>query len=157
MGMFARVTVAMAVMVLTALASQPASAVVRIANDAGGQIGPYLDRLATLRSSGESVIIDGPCLSACTLLLGVIPRERICVTSRASLGFHAAWKPDASGHKRPSPEGTKALWSIYPAHVRAWLTRRGGLKPNMIYLRGSELASMYTTCTPQSASAATAR
>ena len=60
--------------VLAALASQPASAVVRISNDAGGQIGPYLDRLASLRSSGQSVVIDGPCLSACTLLLGIIPR-----------------------------------------------------------------------------------
>ena len=69
--------------VLAALASQPAFAVVRIANDAGGQIGPYLDRLASIRSSGQSVVIDGPCLSACTLLLGIIPRERICVTPRA--------------------------------------------------------------------------
>jgi hypothetical protein len=142
--------------VLAVLASQPALAVVRISNDAGGQIGPYLDRLATLRSSGESVVIDGPCLSACTLLLGIIPRERICVTSRASLGFHAAWKPDASGHKRLSPEGTRALWKIYPANVRAWLSRRGGLKTSMVYLRGNELASMYTTCAPQTVSAAAA-
>ena len=144
-------------LVLGLLASQPASAVVRIANDAGGQIGPYLDRLVSLRSSGQSVVIDGPCLSACTLLLGIIPRERICVTSRARLGFHAAWKPDAAGNKRLSPEGTKALWEIYPANVRGWLARHGGLKPHMVYLSGGELASMYTTCAPQSASASTAR
>jgi len=136
------------------LASQPALAVVRIANDAGGQIGPYLDKLVSLRSSGQSVAIDGPCLSACTLLLGIIPRERICVTPRAKLGFHAAWKPDASGHKRLSHEGTKALWEIYPANVRSWLARRGGLTPTMVFLSGNELASMYTTCPPQSASAA---
>ena len=107
--------------VLAVLASQPASAVVRISNDAGGQIGPYLDKLASLRSSGQSVVIDGPCLSACTLLLGIIPRERICVTPRARLGFHAAWKPDANGNKRLSREGTRALWDIYPGNVRAWL------------------------------------
>lgn len=140
--------------VLAVLASQPAFALVRIANDAGGQIGPYLDRLASLRSSGQSVVIDGPCLSACTLLLGIIPRERICVTSRARLGFHAAWKPDANGNKRLSREGTQALWDIYPANVRSWLSRRGGLKPKMVYLSGAELASMVTTCPPQSASAA---
>src|SRR5204862_8085405 len=139
--------------VIATLASQPASAIVRISNDAGGQIGPYLDRLASLRSSGQSVVIDGPCLSACTLLLGVIPRERICVTSRAKLGFHAAWKPDGNGNKRLSPEGTKALWDLYPANVRSWLTRRGGLKIQMVYLSGSELASMYATCSPQSATA----
>jgi len=150
--MFARAIVAGAVMAV--LASQPASAVVRIANDAGGQIGPYLDRLVSIRSSGQSVVIDGECLSACTLLLGIIPRERICVTPRARLGFHAAWKPDAAGHKRLSEAGTKALWDIYPANVRSWLSRRGGLKPQMVYLSGSELASMYATCAPQSASAA---
>jgi hypothetical protein len=149
--MFARVLAAGAVMAI--LASQPASAVVRIANDAGGQIGPYLDRLSSLRSSGESIVIDGPCLSACTLLLGIIPRERICVTPRARLGFHAAWKPDAAGNKRLSPEGTRALWEIYPVNVRRWLSRRGGLKTQMVYLSGTELASMYTACPPQSASA----
>lgn len=139
--------------VLAVLASQPASAVVRISNDAGGQIGPYLDRLASLRSSGQSVVIDGPCLSACTLLLGIIPQERICVTPRAKLGFHAAWKPDANGNKRLSREGTRALWDIYPSHVRAWLARRGGLKPKMVYLSGSELAAMYTACPSQNQSA----
>jgi hypothetical protein len=150
--MFVRALVAGAV--IAVLGSQPASAVVRIANDAGGQIGPYLDRLVSLRSSGQSVVIDGPCLSACTLLLGVIPRERICVTPRARLGFHAAWKPDGNGHKRLSPEGTKALWDLYPANVRSWLSRRGGLKVQMVYLSGSELTSMVATCSPQSASAA---
>ena len=134
------------------IAAQPASALVRVANDSGGQIGPYLDRLASLRSSGQSVMIDGPCLSACTLLLGVIPRERLCATSRAKLGFHAAWKPDAAGNKRLSPEGTKSLWDIYPSSVRAWLARQGGLKTRMVYLSGSELASIVATCPPQSAS-----
>ena len=69
----------------------------RIRADAGGQIGPYLQELVALRGSGERVIIDGPCLSACTMVLGVIPRERICVTARARLGFHAAWHPGDDG------------------------------------------------------------
>src|SRR5262249_27250810 len=73
----------------TALWVSSASATLRITGDAGGQIGPYLQNLAAVRNSGERVVIDGPCLSACTLVLGVIPRDRICVTSRALLGFHA--------------------------------------------------------------------
>ena len=36
-----------------------------------------------LRKSGQRVVIDGTCASACTLVLGVIPHDRICVTSRA--------------------------------------------------------------------------
>ena len=35
----------------------------RITSDPGGQIGPYLENLASLRNSGEHVVIDGPCLS----------------------------------------------------------------------------------------------
>lgn len=123
-----------------------ASAAVRISNDPGGQIGPYLDNFAMLRSSGQRVIIDGPCLSACTMVLGIVPRERICVTSRAKLGFHAAWNPGAGGKLVLSHAGTKALWDIYPAHIRSWLTKRGGLKPKMIYLSGSELSAMYRPC-----------
>ena len=78
----------------------------------GGQIGPYLDRLSVLRNSGERVIIDGPCLSACTMVLGVIPRDRICVTRRARLGFHAAWNPGTDGRPVPNRDGTQLLMSI---------------------------------------------
>src|SRR3979411_2542164 len=88
---------------LAALTISNASAAVRIKADPGGQIGPYLENLALLRSSGEKVIIDGPCLSACTMLLGVIPRNRICVTPRARLGFHAA-----PGSMRPGTPGRPA-------------------------------------------------
>ena len=128
------------------MASSSAQAVVRIKSDPGGQIGPYLENLVALRGSGERVIIDGPCLSACTMVLGVIPAERICVTPRARLGFHAAWHPGEDGHPIPSREATKLLMDIYPEHVRSWIARRGGLSPRMMYLSGRELAAMYNSC-----------
>src|SRR5262247_1573193 len=96
------------------LSVSSASATVRIVSDYGGQIGPYLEQFAALRHSGERVIIDGPCLSACTMILGVIPRNRICVTPRARLGFHAAWHPGGNGRPVASPEATQLLMSIYP-------------------------------------------
>src|SRR5882757_11536568 len=101
--------------VVAALTISNASAAVRIKADPGGQIGPYLENLALLRSSGEKVIIDGPCLSACTMLLGVIPRNRICVTPRARLGFHAAWHPGDDGRPIVSRGGTQLLMEVYPA------------------------------------------
>jgi hypothetical protein len=131
---------------VAALTISNASATVRIRADPGGQIGPYLENLAVLRSSGERVIIDGPCLSACTMLLGVIPRERICVTSRARLGFHAAWHPGDDGRPVTSPAATQLLMDIYPQHVRSWIKGHGGLSPRMMYLSGAELAAMYQTC-----------
>src|ERR1700749_4401740 len=115
--------------VVTALAASPASATVRITGDPGGKIGPYLANLAAIRSSGEQVVIDGPCLSACTMILGVIPRDHICVTSRAKLGFHAAWHPDESGRPVTSRGGTQLLMEVYPQKVRNWIARRGGLSP----------------------------
>lgn len=132
--------------VLTVLPMSSASAAVRIVSDAGGQIGPYLEQLVALRSSGERVIIDGPCLSACTMVLGVIPRDRICVTRRARLGFHAAWHPGNNGRPITSRGGTQLLMDIYPPNVRRWIARKGGLSPRMLYLHGRELASMYPTC-----------
>jgi hypothetical protein len=107
-----------------------------------------------IRDSGSRVIIDGTCLSACTLVLGTVPKERICVTSRANLGFHAAWNMTPGGRAVYSEEGTRLLWDVYPNAVRQWIKRRGGLTPRMIYLRGRALASMYATC-PQSEQYAT--
>jgi hypothetical protein len=134
------------VAILMAMAVSPASATKRISDDPGGQLGPYLQKLAALRSSGEQVVIDGKCLSACTMVLGVIPHDHICVTSKAQLGFHAAWRPDDAGRQVTSREGTELLMDNYPQQVRDWIARRGGLSPHMIFLAGRELASMYPTC-----------
>lgn len=123
-------------------------AAVRIADDRGGQIGAYLDKYHGLRSSGETVIIDGYCASACTLVLGMVPRNRICVTTRASLGFHAAWDPGANGHEVINPGATRMLYAMYPSSVRRWITAQGGLKARLILLRGEELTSMYRSCNP---------
>ena len=129
-----------------ALSVTSASATMRIAEDRGGQIGRYLEAFATVRSSGERVVVDGNCLSACTLVLGVVPRERICATQRARFGFHAAWMPDRDGRPITSPLGTQALWSIYPASVRRWINRQGGLSRKMIFLQGQDLNGIVASC-----------
>jgi hypothetical protein len=124
----------------------PASATMRISEDRGGQIGHYLQAFAMVRSSGERVIIDGNCLSACTLLLGIIPRSRMCATDRARLGFHAAWMPDPEGRPVTSAMGTRALWNNYPRSVRHWITRHGGLSRKMIYMQGPDLYAFVPSC-----------
>jgi len=119
---------------------------VRIADDRGGQIGTYVDKYQSLRTSGETVIIDGLCASACTIVLGTVPHDRICVTSRANLGFHAAWDFRANGRAVANPDATQMLYSMYPSPVRRWIAARGGLKPQMIFLRGKQLMNMYRPC-----------
>jgi hypothetical protein len=141
-----RISAAVLGAVLVAAAASPSLSAVRITSDPGGQIGPYMAKLDALRNSGQSVIIDGPCLSACTMVLGVVPRDRLCVTPRARLGFHAAWRLNAAGRQVTSPDGTELLMSNYPQPVRDWIARRGGLSPRLMYLTGNELASMYPVC-----------
>jgi hypothetical protein len=140
-----------AVMLICGMTS--ASATMLISEDRGGQIGHYLQTFAMVRNTGERVVIDGNCLSACTILLGVIPRNRICATPRARLGFHAAWMPDANGRPVNSPLGTQALWNLYPPHVRRLIMRHGGLSRKMIYVQGRELARLVPSCDSPTVSA----
>ncbi|WP_245315502.1 hypothetical protein [Bradyrhizobium neotropicale] len=121
-------------------------AAVRIADDPGGQIGEYLSKYSELRASGQTVMIDGLCASACTILLSTIPHDKICVTSNATLGFHAAYDFAGNGRTVTNPEATQLLYSGYPSQVRRWITSRGGLTRRMIFLRGRQLQAMYRPC-----------
>ena len=133
-----------------ASAVSSAHADMRISEDRGGQIGRYLQTFATVRASGERVVVDGNCLSACTLILGVVPRSRICATSRARFGFHAAWMPDEDGRPVTSRMGTQALWEVYPQSVRRWINTHGGLTRRMIFMQGNALAGIVPSCMPSS-------
>jgi hypothetical protein len=129
-----------------AIAATTATAAVIIKDDHGGNIGVYWSRYTALRDMGESVVIDGNCSSACTLVLGIVPYDRICVTRNAQLGFHAAWRPGLLGAKVINGPGTRTLLSFYPTPIRKWIARNGGLGSEMMYLSGTELLAMYKEC-----------
>jgi hypothetical protein len=120
---------------------------VRIKSSPGGEVFSYLRFFGAVRASGDRVVIDGPCLSACTLVLSVVPRNRICVTRRAVLGFHAPVAVDESGQRYAFPGATRIIAGTYPAPIRQWIRRHGGLSGRMILLSGRELAAMYAPCT----------
>ena len=134
------------VIAVGALAVMPASAEVRILASPGGQVGPFLDLFEQVNKSGERVVIDGPCLSACTLIVSMVPETRICVTRRAILGFHAARSVDRRGRTYAEPEASQLVLHAYPAPVRDWIIRHGGLTSRMLLLRGRELATIYPRC-----------
>jgi hypothetical protein len=135
-----------AAVVSTALTVTSASATVIISADIGGKMQDYTTRFRQVRDSGEPVVIAGKCVSACTMVLGLVPNNRICATQNAILGFHAAWMFDNSGKRVISASGTEDLMKTYPAPVRAWIARRGGLTPKMMYLRGRDLAAIVAPC-----------
>lgn len=141
---------------VAALWTTSASAQVRITRDVGGIIDNYVQRYVALRSTGERVMIDGPCLSACTLVLGILPRDRVCATKNAMLGFHAAWSPTASGGRVLVPSQTRRMMRMYPAPLRGWIARNGGLKAHMIFLRGRQLNALVRPCSDQETTAALA-
>jgi hypothetical protein len=126
--------------------ASPALADVRILASPGGEVGPFLDLFEGVRDSGERVVIDGPCLSACTLVLSIVPRDRICVTRRAVLGFHAARSIDQRGRIYAEPQASEVVLEAYPSPVRHWIERHGGLSSRLLLLRGHQLAAIYPTC-----------
>jgi hypothetical protein len=123
-----------------------ANAMTRIADDMGGPLGEYLLVFAAIRDAGDRVMIDGSCFSACTLVTALIPRDKICITERAMLGFHAGWFENKAGERVTSPTGTRVLYEMYPPIIRTWISRRGGLGPRTIVLEGRELAAIYQYC-----------
>ena len=131
------------------LLASPAFADLRITRDHGGLVESYKAKYEAVRARGERVIIDGICNSACTLVLGIVPHNRICVTPRASLGFHEAYTNQRWPFrmKVASASGTANLLSYYPEPVLDWIERKGGLTPTMkIVKNGPDLWAMVLPC-----------
>ena len=121
----------------------------RIRNDYGGLIQRYKLKYGAIRDRGERVIIDGACNSACTLVLGIVPLNRICVTPRASLGFHTAYfdRSYTAGIKLTSYWDTADMLAYYPETVKQWLDRHGGLTPDVKTVKnGPELWAIVDPC-----------
>ena len=137
------------IVVLMVAFATPAAAEVRITRDLGGYVDQYKAKYARIRDQGERVVIDGVCNSACTLLLGIVPPHQICVTPRASLGFHQAYydKRWTAGVRVTSIAGTAELLSIYPKPVKEWINRQGGLSAQMKHLKnGADLWAIVDPC-----------
>ena len=140
---------ALIIAALLALPCSPVRAEYRITRDHGGLVEDYKAKYVTLRNRGERIIIDGICNSACTLVLGIVPLNRICVTPNASLGFHEAYidKSYTLGIRVTSYSGTADLMSYYPAPVKNWIKRQGGLTPEMKRVKnGPDLWAMIDPC-----------
>jgi|HubBroStandDraft_4_1064222.scaffolds.fasta_scaffold514637_1 hypothetical protein len=129
-----------------ALTASSARAMIVITADRGGLITDYAERFMSARATGERVVIDGACLSACTLVVGMLPRDKVCATPKAVLGFHSAWRPTGYGGRTNSLTASQAMMEVYPAELRKWISRRGGLTTKMIFLQGRELAQIVPSC-----------
>jgi len=119
-----------------------ASAEVRITRDTGGNTDDYKRRVDALRRSGERVVIDGRCDSACTLHL-TLPRQQFCVTGRAAFTFHALADTQTG---LPRLRETQDLFSSYPQAIQSWITQNGGLTHVPVTLNGNAMLRMLPRC-----------
>lgn len=103
---FQALAVAMAIALVTAF---PASAKI-IGPDRGGKLAEYLRERAELEASGEGVVIDRYCASAC-LVYTSLPNA--CVTSRTKFLLHPQRNPSHFGaalYAARLPEGMSEFW-----------------------------------------------
>jgi len=109
---------------------------VDVSDNHGGSVAAYSARWSELGRKGVNVRIVGPCQSACTVLLGHIPRSRICVTPEASFGFHLAHREDA----------TATLRRAYAADITSWINAHGGLTREFVWMSAPDTYRYFKKC-----------
>ena len=113
-----------------------AAETIEVNDDHGGSVANYNARWQANAARGVDVRIVGPCQSACTVLLGNIPRNKICVTPAASFGFHTA----------KLPQTTATLWNAYGADIKGWINARGGLTADFKWMRAPDTYKYFKRC-----------
>jgi hypothetical protein len=125
-----------------------------ITDDPGGIIVQFVKKYSDMRDAGTNVVVDGQCVSACTLLLGILRPDKVCATPDAVLGFHSASLITSEPGKEPviehAAEISTLLFNMYPGRVRAYLTREGwngsNPHPDVIWVRGKQLRKLIRAC-----------
>ena len=118
--MYRMLTVAIAAIAALVMArSAYADRVYYIHNDPGGLVLEYRSKYAQVSAGYDRVVIDGRCKSACTMVLGIVPLDRICITSRGYFMFHAAHM--SNGDRTFNGRGTQTMMGAYAPEVRDWV------------------------------------
>lgn len=124
-------------LILTFIPTLASAETVEVSDDLGGFVFLYQARWEKLAAKNVNVRVSGRCTSACTVLVGYIPRQNICVTPTGSFGFHSATMQFA----------TDALWKIYPEDIRNWITQHGGLTfLHIMWLQAPETYRFFRKC-----------
>lgn len=140
----------LALVLLCLLSSDARASAYRITFDPGGVVDAYVEKYNALRLAGGQVIIDGACLSACTLVAGLIPAERVCVTAHAFLGFHSASETHRTGERHFAREYTRIMWRMLSERVRELVRSHGwdgeSEHEALVFVEGEELRTIFAEC-----------
>ena len=120
---------------------------VMIRSDRGGYINRYIAKYRRWAADNRRVVIDGYCASSCTTFIAIIPRQNVCLTRHAVLGFHGAYAATILG-KRELTSQTHFMTAQYNDDIRAWLESKGGLKTykTMILMKWPETRNYFNVC-----------
>jgi hypothetical protein len=134
---------------LGALALKPPRPKTVLYDEPGGGVQWYIERWRAVDASGNDVEIRGSCASACTLVMAVVPADRICFGDAASLRFHMSSRFDV-----PTAETAQWMLDQYPQDIRLWIMAKGGVEKmtieQMWTLAAPELWAMgYRKCGPE--------
>lgn len=80
----------------------------------GGLIMAFVNMASVIRSAGRSLIVDGPCASACAIMADKA-RPNVCVTTRAVFLFHMGFMMNG---RRVAPTTS--------FDIREWVYKHGG-------------------------------
>jgi hypothetical protein len=125
-------TVLVLLMFSPAATLQARTALRVIHKDMGGDLQDRLAEVEVLRGQGVAVRIEGTCVSACTLYLGL---PKTCVTETAILGFHG---PRTRFDGLPLPRASferlsQQMASHYPPALRHWFMTKARLVTQSYY------------------------
>ena len=114
---------------------------ITIYRDNGGKLGNYYMDFIAASKTDQRVRLDGDCVSACTMILGL--GDRVCATPHARLGFHKVREADG---RTISTGGTAMLRAMYPSSVQAWFDTHVTDDPNPVYMTSAEVSHYVRSC-----------
>jgi hypothetical protein len=94
-----------------------------VRDEPGGSVIDHWVKYAEVNKAYDRVVIDGRCKSSCTMLLGIVPLDKICITPRGYFMFHAAHNSDRSFNARE----TGTMMNVYAPPVRDWVIQHHAL------------------------------
>lgn len=132
---------------VAALGLMPAEASARatvqvVQYDLGGDVEGRIREVARLRAKGTQVRIEGICVSACTLYLG-LPNS--CVAASATLGFHgpATNIPGIPLPREDFERVSSTMATYYPGQIRTWFMSSARLITENYYtISGAQAVAM---------------
>ena len=103
---------------------RPLGQVVALQDEKGGMIDLHRMRFASYQREGVRVEMHGGCWSACTLITGYVPQDKLCFAPGAFLAFHSALTLERP--PRANMPATLAMYLTYPKDIRDWIDINGG-------------------------------